>query len=172
MVVNWINLDFIMPYHTKIQLEPLFFTTVVIRTERWRIYSGSLNLPSHNFMSLGVSAEDLDPTEELSLLHSMIESLESQLWEIDIRVVEIRNELQWVLQVDINDISVGIRLHETNLRARRPAIGPQLLRQKWVDRLNFWQNRINSNRRNDEKVYGQDKRRDTLNIISRKEEFP
>lgn len=59
--------------------------------------------------------------------------------------VVIRNELQRVRQVAVNEITVRRRLNEVNLRARRPATGPELLRQHRVNRLLFSQEHINWN---------------------------
>lgn len=51
--------------------------------------------------------------------------------------VMVRNHLQEVRAVAVSERTVRRRLQEYDLKARRPANGPQLTRQHRVDRLHF-----------------------------------
>lgn len=51
--------------------------------------------------------------------------------------VEARNELQHVRNVNVSERTVRRRLQESTLYSRRPATGPELLRQHRVARLQF-----------------------------------
>lgn len=51
--------------------------------------------------------------------------------------VETRNELQHVRNVNVSERTVRRRLNEANLVSRRPATGPELLREHRVARLQF-----------------------------------
>jgi transposase len=59
--------------------------------------------------------------------------------------VEIRNQLERVREVNVNERTVRRRLGEANLGAYRPAIGPELLRGHRVSRLLFAQEHLNWN---------------------------
>lgn len=73
--------------------------------------------------------------------------------------VEIQNALQRVRQVAVNEITVRRRLHEANLRARRPATGPELLREHRTNRLLFARQHINWNRQDWRQVLFSDESR-------------
>jgi transposase len=59
--------------------------------------------------------------------------------------VEIRNQLERVREVNVNERTVRRRLGEANLGAYRPATGPELLRGHRVSRLLFAQEHLNWN---------------------------
>jgi transposase len=59
--------------------------------------------------------------------------------------VKIRNQLERVREVNVNERTVRRRLGEANLGAYRPATGPELLRGHRVSRLLFAQEHLNWN---------------------------